>query len=185
MSRMWTEETKRLFVALDLPRDVAREVALWQDDNLAGRKELRVMGTIHLTLAFLGQLPVERVPELSDALSAIGFAPLRLTVEEAIFLPERRAKRVIALRLGDEGGALLGLQAEVSAALAERGLYKPEKRPFLPHVTVARYRNPGQPFPLQNVNFPGFGVDQMVLYSSLLQRGGAVHTPLAVFPASQ
>ena len=129
MSRMWTEETKRLFVALDLPRDVAREVALWQDDNLAGRKELRVMGTIHLTLAFLGQLPVERVPELSDALSAIGFAPLRLTVEEAIFLPERRAKRVIALRLGDEGGALLGLQAEVSAALAERGLYKPEKRP--------------------------------------------------------
>lgn len=185
MSRQWTEETKRLFVALDLPREVARQVSVWQDETLAGRPELRVPGTVHLTLAFLGQLPVSRTPELTETLAAIRFAPLRLSVEEAIFLPERRSKRVIALRLGDEGGALLGLQAEVSAALARHGLYRPEKRPFLPHVTVARYRNPGQPFSLQNVNIPEFGVDRMVLYSSLLQRGGAVHTPHAVFPASQ
>lgn len=185
MSRVWTEDAKRLFVALDLPRDAAREVSLWQDEALEGQRELRLMGTIHLTLAFLGQVLVARIPMLTETLTSIRFDPLRLTIEDVIFLPERGAKRVIALRLGGDDGALLGLQAEVSATLAERGLYKPEKRPFLPHVTVARYRNPGQPFPLQNVNISEFGVDQMVLYSSLLQRGGAVHTPLAVFPASR
>ena len=35
-----------------------------------------------------------------------------------------------------------------------------------------------------NVTIPAFGVDRMVLYSSLLERAGAVHTPVAVFPAS-
>ena len=34
------------------------------------------------------------------------------------------------------------------------GLYEPEKRPWLPHVTVARFRRPGHPFSLQNVNIP-------------------------------
>ena len=72
----------------------------------------------------------------------------------------------------------------MSAGLASEGLYEPEKRPWLPHVTVARFRRPGHPFSLQNVNIGAFGVVRMVLYSSDLKPGGAVHSPLADFPAS-
>ena len=90
----------------------------------------------------------------------------------------------MALELDDPAGRLRRLQAEVSARLAAEGLYEPEKRPWLPHVTVARFRRPGHPFSLQNVNIGGFGVVRMVLYSSHLERAGAVHTPVADFPAS-
>jgi len=90
----------------------------------------------------------------------------------------------VALELDDPAGGLSRLQEEVAAELASACLYEPEKRRWLPHVTVARFRRPGHPFSLQNVNIPAFGVVRMVLYSSHLERAGAVHAPIAVFPAS-
>jgi 2'-5' RNA ligase len=184
MSRSWTGETKRLFVACDLPHAAAVEVTRWQEAELMAHDELRVAESVHLTLCFLGDVRVERLPLITEALGTIPFSRFELDVAGALFLPSRGAKRVVALELVDGAGALTALQADVVRALVERGLHKPEKRPFLPHVTVARCRRPGQPFSLQNVNVPGFGVDQMVLYSSLLERAGAVHTPVAVFTAS-
>lgn len=91
---------------------------------------------------------------------------------------------MVALSLEDDG-ALRSLQSRVSAVLVAAGVAQPEKRPWLPHVTVARYRRPGQPFPLQNVTIPRFCVVRMALYSSSLESAGAVHTSLAEFPASR
>lgn len=177
-------EAKRLFVACDLPSDTGAGIAEWQRRTLAPRAELRVASTLHLTLCFLGDVPNARIPALEEALRAVSFSPLRLDVSGVLFLPARGAKRVVALELFDHGGALAALQADVSRALADRRPHTPEKRRFLPHVTVARYRHPGPPFSLQNVNVPGFCVSQMVLYSSLLERAGAVHVPAALFTAS-
>lgn len=184
MSRSWTDETRRLFVAADLPHEAAVAVGEWQQRELAERDDLRIAHSLHLTLCFLGDIAVGKVPVLAEALGSVRFGRIELAAGDVLFLPERGAKRVIALELVDGTGALAALQRDVAATLAATGLYKPERRPFLPHVTVARFRRQGHPFSLQNVNVPRFGVDQVVLYSSLLERGGAVHTPLHVFHAS-
>ena len=117
-------------------------------------------------------------------LAGIAWPRAECRFSEPLFLPAHGKRRVVALELEDPSGTLRTLQREVSAGLAAEGLYEPEKRPWLPHVTVARFRRPGHPFSLQNVNIRAFGVVRMVLYSSDLKRGGAVHTPLADFPAS-
>jgi 2'-5' RNA ligase len=184
MSLIWAAESERLFVACDLPRDVIRALNRWQLQELEGRDDLRAIGSLHLTLAFLGDVRKEKVARVVGALSTVGFAPFQLKPDEAVFLPRRGAKKVVALTLVDPGGGLQKLHEDVSRALAQTGLYKPDSRPWVPHVTVARYRRSGEPFCLQNVNIPQFGVVRMVLYSSLLERAGAVHTPVAVFPAS-
>jgi 2'-5' RNA ligase len=184
MSLLWADEVERLFVACELPREVVRTLNLWQLHELEGRDDLRVSGSPHLTLAFLGDVRKDRVERLSAALAAVSFAPIELAFDEFVFLPRRGAKKVIALSVSDPGGRLQKLRAEVTRALAETGLYKADERPWLPHVTVARFRRGGQPISLQNVNVPRFGVVRMVLYSSLLELAGAVHTPVAVFPAS-
>lgn len=184
MGRTWVAETKRLFVACDLPHAAAVAIAEWQETELDRHEELRVASSVHLTLCFLGDVEIGRVAGVQEALAGITFSSFELGVGDVLFLPGRGAKRVVALELVDHAGALVALQAEVSQTLAERRLHKPERRPFLPHVTVARYRRPGPPFSLQNVNVSRFGVDQMVLYSSRLERAGAVHTPVAFFPAS-
>jgi 2'-5' RNA ligase len=177
-------DTLRLFVAGELPRDVRRAIAAWQEAQLAPRPELRLNRSLHLTLCFLGDVARAAVPGIATALGAIDFAAVPLTPVEALFLPERGPKRVVALRLDDPTGARVGLQGAVSAALVALAVYEPERRPYLPHLTVARFRQKGHPFPLQNVNIPEFRLGRVVLYSSLLERGGAVHTPLEIFPAS-
>jgi len=184
MSLIWADEVERLFVACDLPREVIRALSRWQLQELEGREDLRVAGSLHLTLAFLGDVRKDKVPRVVEALATVSFAPFALRLEEPVFLPRRGAKKTLALSLSDPEGGLDRLQADVSEALSAAGLFKPGKRPWLPHVTVARFRHGCQPFSLQNVNIPQFGVVRMVLYSSLLERVGAVHTPVDTFPAS-
>jgi 2'-5' RNA ligase len=177
-------ERLRLFVACDLPAEVERAVAAWQRKELGGREDLRVLPTLHLTLAFLGNVEAARVPDLVRILGGIGWRRADCRLKEPLFLPAHGKRRVVALELDDPSGALRRLQAEVSSRLVAEGLFEPEERPWLPHVTVARFRRPGHPFSLQNVNIGRFGVVRMVLYSSHLERAGAVHTPVADFPAS-
>jgi 2'-5' RNA ligase len=177
-------ERLRLFVACDLPPEVHRAVVDWQHRHLAGHDELRLLPTLHLTLAFLGGVEAARVPDLERILGSITWQSAECRFKDPLFLPARGKRRVVALELDDPAGSLRRLQVAVSAGLAAEGLYEPEKRPWLPHVTVARFRRPGHPFSLQNVNIGRFGVVRAVLYSSQLKPGGAQHTPLADFPAS-
>lgn len=174
----------RLFVACDLPPEVERVVAAWQRKELARHEDLRIAPALHLTLAFLGSLEAGKVLDLERVLGGISWNRAECSFREPLFLPAHGRRRVVALELDDPAGGLRRLQADVAAGLAAEGLYEPEKRPWLPHVTVARFRRPGHPFSLQNVNVGAFGVVRMVLYSSHLERAGAVHTPVADFPAS-
>ena len=184
MSAAGDDDTLRLFVACDLPDVTRRAVETWQRRELDGHEGLSLNRALHITLAFLGTVAVARLPELTEALSQVRVRPCHVAVTEAVFLPVRGAKRVVVLQLADRGDELARLQTDVAAALAGTGLFEAERRLWLPHLTVARFRRPGQPFSLQNVNIPRFCVVRAVLYSSLLERAGAVHTPLAVFPAS-
>jgi 2'-5' RNA ligase len=178
-----SQPSRRLFVACDLPDEVAAAVGRWQDRELWSHDDLRLAHTLHLTLCFLGDVAAGRLDDVTVALGALELPALPTAFTEPLFLPERGAKRVIALRLDDPGGALAETRQAVADALARLGVYTPERRPWLPHLTVARYRRPGHPFSLQNVTIGAFGLPSVILYASLLERAGAVHTPLASFPA--
>jgi len=184
VSGVATPERLRLFVACVLPGGVTVAIRDWQEHELRQHRDLRLTPTLHLTLAFLGDVAATRVPDLERVLGAIAWTPAICTFKEPLFLPAHGKRRVVALALDDPAGALRRLQAQVAGGLAAEGLYEPEERSWRPHVTVARYRRPGHPFSLQNVNIPRFGVVRMVLYSSHLERAGAVHAPIADFPAS-
>jgi 2'-5' RNA ligase len=178
------ESALRLFVAAELPDEALRHIEAWQQKALAPEEALRLNHALHLTLAFLGDVPRTRVDDLVEALARVIVEPCPVAAADVLFLPTKGSRRVVALALADRDGRLARLQADVSRVLTTTGLYEAPGRPWLPHVTVARFRRPGHPFSLQNVNIPEFCVVRTVLYSSLLERAGAVHTPLAVFPAS-
>ena len=171
-------------MALDLREEVKQAVADWQHEQLEPVAELRVNHALHVTLCFLGDVAATQAKPIAAALAQISFAPIQSALGELLFLPPRGGKRrVVALALADDSGELSALQGGVSAALADLGVYTPPGRPYVAHLTVARYRHPGTALSLQNVNVPAFGLEQMTLYDSVLERVGAVHTPLAVFPA--
>jgi RNA 2',3'-cyclic 3'-phosphodiesterase len=123
------DERLRLFLALRLPGEWIHAVAAWQAATFAGCR-VRVVPRehLHLTLVFLGSRPADDVPAILERLDSAAAAsgPVRLR-------PDRyRETRVAAmLTFEDLGGA--------GGALAD-ALGRDEPRPWLPHVTVARYR---------------------------------------------
>ena len=133
-------ERARLFVALELPGEVRDRLALWRDEVVAGVPGLRPVAveSLHVTLCFLGSVDVASVDAVAAACGVVGGMPAAsLSVRRGIWLPPRRPG-VLAVELFDDGGRLGAVQAALSEALAAGGWYKPEKRPFLAHVTVAR-----------------------------------------------
>ena len=179
----------RLFVALELPEQVRAALAAWGAGVAAdvhGERALRVLPpeSLHVTLCFLGWRDEGHVEAIAAvALGAVpaGAPAPPLALGAPAWLPRRRP-RVLAVDLADDGGALAGLQARVSDALESDAGFEPEKRPFRPHVTVARVPRGARvnasdelaaPAPLQ---FAGAAV---TLYRSRLSRAGAQYEPLA------
>ena len=139
-------ERARLFVALDLDDAARAALVAWRDGIVAGRAGLRAVPAeaLHVTLCFLGACTVDDVEGIAGACAAAAAdgSVTGLAVGSARWLPSRRP-RVLAVAVEDSAGALTAVQASLSAALAESGWYRPEARPFFPHVTVARVARGG------------------------------------------
>jgi 2'-5' RNA ligase len=179
----------RLFVALDLPQDLREEVLAWGRETLVD-PALRPVApeSLHVTLAFLGYRPEKEIEAIAAVVrERVGPAPwVELLDPEA--RPPRGRARLYALPALSPGTE--ALRAGVARGLAEEGFYEPEKRPFWPHVTVARVRPEGRGSrrPAVVSNPPGKlpeGLSEarvcrrMTLYRSELQPTGARYVPLA------
>jgi 2'-5' RNA ligase len=135
-----------------------------------------------VTLCFLGSQPAGEEKRIAAACeTALGAAcRAELHIDAGLWLPPRRP-RVLAIRLDDPGGALARIQARVASALADGGWYTPERRPFLPHVTVARVpaRARVRAVDLPELQPLRFAASAVTLYRSHLRRSGARYEPLA------
>jgi 2'-5' RNA ligase len=131
------DERLRLFLALRLPVDVVQAIEEWQ--ARLGGAGVRVVPRdhLHVTLAFLGHRPASELPAVVGALrdAALRADRLRLGVERY-----RETRSVAMLVLADEGGRVTAFADDVQARLEAVGVYRREGRPWLPHLTVARFR---------------------------------------------
>ena len=105
-------------------------------DRASGARSSRE--ALHVTLAFLGSAPADRrrPDRAADRADAGARRPPSRSRAAAPAPPRPGPHR------GARGphGALAQLQARISAGLEAAGVYTPEKRPFRPHVTIARLR---------------------------------------------
>lgn len=177
------DERVRLFVALELPEAARDALVSWRDHVLGRARELRPLpaDSLHATLCFLGSRAADEVGAIAAACAVVAAEPApRLSLGQSRWLPSRRP-RVLAVELLDPSGALRRIQASLSEMLATGGWYEPEKRPYLPHVTVARATGEvstgRRPLPaLAPLEFQGLCV---TLFRSRLSRSGARYEALA------
>ena len=129
------DERLRLFLALRLPGHVLDVLETWQQEHLHG---VRVVprGNLHITLAFLGHRPASELESIGEALrdAAAAAGEIRLTPSRY-----RETRSVGMLALDDEGGHAALLAEDVQERLERLGVYRREGRPWLPHLTVARW----------------------------------------------
>jgi 2'-5' RNA ligase len=179
----------RMFVALDLPQIVREDIAAWGETELADPALRRVPAeSLHITLAFLGNRQLADVERIEDAMEEVASMPVLLELGGPVGRPARGRPRLIALPALHR--PVEGLQERLSEVLSFERLYEPEKRPFWPHVTVARVRAEGRgsrrpmrveippgPSPTERVGW--FNGVRISLYRSELQPSGARYIPLA------
>ena len=172
------DERLRLFFGLPLPAATAAALAAWAAGALRGLPGVRLLREeqLHVTLVFLGSRPARELPVLEAALDGSVAGLVRPVLEP---LRYRETERVAMLVLDDQGGRAGMVQAALSERLAALGAHEPERRPWLPHVTVARVR--GRPRARPALPALGrFSPSEAALYNSLLRPGGAqyriVHT---------
>jgi 2'-5' RNA ligase len=179
----------RLFVALDLPEKLREGIVSWGNDELRD-PALRAVApeSLHVTLAFLGYLPEREIERLGEIVRGLGATAPTLRLENPVAKPSLRRARLFALPAIAPGTA--PLQRELEQRLVAERLYKSEKRPFWPHVTVARVKSggAGSRRPAKVERPPGALPKRLLetalcvrvtLYRSVFQPQGSRYTPLA------
>ncbi len=176
----------RMFVALDLPPEARSALAAWRDELVEGRRDLRPVRTeaLHVTLVFLGWQDEKAAEAIASAAfeACSGLPAARLKAGGIRPLPPRDP-RLFALDLEDEDGRAGAVQSAISRALEAGRWYRPEKRPFWPHLTLARVkRRERRVPPLPDAPAPpaeAFSAGRLTLYRSTLRPQGAIYDPLA------
>ncbi len=134
------DERLRLFLGLQLPDHVVAALAEWQSRHLRGHADQARSvppENLHVTLAFLGSRPAR---ELASICAVLGEAAAAVAPSVFELVRYRETRSVGMLVLSDSTGSSARLAVRLHEALAALGVYKPEQRPWLPHVTVLRFR---------------------------------------------
>ena len=175
--------TLRLFFALWPPAGLADDLAA-----IAGAAARRCGGrasrreNIHLTLAFLGELPAAAVPALVEAGRRIAAAPFDLRIDRLGFW---RHNQLLWAGCAPSPG-LDALAAQLDAALAVGRPAPDERRPaFKAHLTLARKLPPAtRPADVAGffrADLPAWPCARFTLTASRLSPAGPSYTPLAEF----
>jgi len=189
---MSDEKAIRAFLAIDPPEEIFREIIKIQE-----RLKNAIQGDIrwvrpegmHLTLKFFGYVYESDIENISRVVKdgVANMKALLLNVRNLGAFPSVNRPRVLWLGIDGDTNALISLQVEIDAGFQEYG-FKKEDRPFRPHLTLARIKEPKGLIGLaeavkKNEDYitGSFTVTGLTLFKSDLKPTGAIYTKLAHF----
>ncbi|MBM3333076.1 RNA 2',3'-cyclic phosphodiesterase [Candidatus Sumerlaeota bacterium] len=186
-------ETIRCFLAVEISDEVRQAVARLTENLRKGVQFTRAYPSWvkaenqHFTVVFLGNQSLEQIEQIKAALNDLPqeIAPFAVEVGGLGAFPNERAPRVlwVGVRKGADGFA--DLYGKVVARLRPIG-FEPEKRPYHPHLTLARIkalRGVAEMMDVvrshRNTSCGEFAASALTLFRSQLHPDGAIYTPLA------
>jgi 2'-5' RNA ligase len=168
------DERLRLFLGLRLPAPVVDAIAAWQAGHLRGVRAVP-REHLHVTLAFLGHRPAAELDGIVAALrAAASQARPDLRLAPARY---RETRSVAMIILDDLDGGATAFADDLQGRLEALDVYRREGRPWLAHVTVARFRER----PRLRLEPPAMGTfvpSDAAAYLSRLRPGGAQYEVL-------
>lgn len=185
------DELLRSFVCLSLQHDLQTRIAAWMQElkNRAPALKWVRPEALHVTLKFLGArsypLLCDYCKTLRGTLQGEKIPAIALRLENVEILPHLRDPRVLCLRIGGDLLLLERLQRLVDDVAEMKGIPR-EKRRFLPHLTLARVKEPRDCNislfeslslnPLHGAEWIG---NTLVVMRSDLRPTGPVYTPIS------
>jgi RNA 2',3'-cyclic 3'-phosphodiesterase len=184
---------QRVFIAIDISEEARAAAAQYEEALRREFAEVRVgwerPEKLHLTLKFLGKTDDDQLERVKRAVGSAAASGNVLTLELAgtgVF-PSARSPRILWLGLRESGDALKVLANRMETECETIGFPK-ENRPFSPHLTIGRVREPHRSRELAEKHAASkfgpvaFVVNEVVVYKSELRPTGSIYSKLAAFP---
>lgn len=182
----------RCFLAIELPQEIRDRLAAVQKRLGSLDRDVRWtrVDNIHLTIKFLGEVADADVPRVCQIAAAIArqYSPFELEIRGTGCFPPRGPARIVWAGLAGLPPPLVECHKAIEEAYADIG-FKPEDRPFHPHLTIGRVRDQRgshrvRPGLEPEIDFRAgrFTVKELVLFQSILDRAGPAYIPLARAP---
>ena len=175
----------RLFTGLSIPTEIAEALRIYRG-GLPGARWIEP-ADYHVTLRFLGDVPVALAEDAVEALSEMRARPALEVVLDGLSVFGGDKPRALLASVAATPD-LMDLQAEQERLIRRAGA-EPERRRFVPHVTLARLRREATPeavamYLSQAPIFTPlrFSATQVVLYSARDSTGGGPYVAEAAFP---
>lgn len=178
MIKTGEEELARVFIAIDFPKNVVKEISRVQEivkkKKFSGK--LTELENLHLTLKFLGEIDKEKLSEVRKRLESINSEEMELKFGKVGVFAFRGKPRIVWIKV--EGKKIWELQKKIDGVLKD--LFRPEER-FMSHLTIARvkYVRDKKEFIeyVENIKTKkiNFKVNSFKLKSSRLERIGPIY----------
>jgi len=174
----------RLFVGLDIPETVRTQLA----GLCHGLPRARWISpeNFHITVRFIGEVDEGRAEDIDDVLAGVEIPAFEAGLAGVGAFGREHQAHTLWARVA-AGAPVAALHDKVDRALQRVGL-EPDRRKFLPHVTLARLKATPvervEHFKAAHAMFrtDPFLVDRFVLFSSLLSKSGAIYRAEAEYP---
>ncbi len=182
---------KRIFIAVPVPEDIRSRVQMLGTLIESAEGQIRWVGgkNLHLTLLFLGNIPVDIVEKVKTDLENIPqMDKFTFALESTGVFPNEKNPRVFWLGVGKGKDQLISLQSLVKTALVPY-LQKEDDKPYTPHLTIGRVNKHVKLWKLNTELFlnavyepVNVTLDKFYLYQSELLPQGPRYTVLGEYP---
>jgi RNA 2',3'-cyclic 3'-phosphodiesterase len=191
----------RIFIALDIDDAIRQRIQRFMEGVSGFAPDARWVRpeSLHVTLKFVGEKPIETAEEIKSALSRIQAEPIEISFHGYGFFPTAKAARVFWVGI-ESGPKLPSLAKAVDDATFALGIPK-EDHPYTPHLTLARgggrsgapsHRKEDAPnknfqrlreklAALPTAEFGSMTAHEFFLYQSQLSPGGSRYTKMGSF----
>lgn len=186
----YMQEKKRIFIAIDIPHDVKKELTRVQ--NAVRELELckaNYVGVeqLHITMKFIGDMAFNDIKALREQLRGIRLSITQARLGHLDFFGSKDHIKILFAHCVCPPLSELAQEIDVRYAIAQGTTMEEESRPFVPHITLARIKqvydrdallyaiNTYEVEPIE------FEITEFQLYESVLHQEGPEHTVLETY----
>jgi len=177
----------RLFLAIDLDNETLFKLstAMGELQKIFPEARWCKQNALHLTLKFFGTIPLLSVVEIGNAVNSVvkKMSPIHFKTQGIGGFPSLENPRVLWAGVTNGKEKINFLARRLSEEL-ERYNFIPERKKFVPHITLARFKRGGKlsedkieiPNKIVNQSFGITETDEIILYSSDLTPEGPIYS---------
>jgi len=188
------EKRHRVFIAINLPEEVKRELAKFYDKWPELPAKWTAKDNLHITLEFLGDLTDQEIGDVCKITSEVAkkYKSFSVNLNKVLYGPPKKMPPRMVWAEGEKSEELADLKEDLQESLLQKVSYRPEqqglpagRQGFIPHITLARisewefkkFDPEERPEINEDIDFT-FTVESIEVMESELKRGGPVYTIL-------